>query len=268
VIILIITTILENSLNLTTRLFLLLTLSGLLFAAGCGQRPSSVDTLSSLDKLVEFDNNGYAVIRGRISSDSSCSTTDGTLSAYIEIEVPADVQGIEAGIAVPFTLRFETEILSNLTTHTNVRDYLAANPESTTFDAFPILETVEVTFVKKDAAFEAVAIRQVDSADTSNQNIAAIDGIFSTDIFSKGRLEGSTGGSNWGDVVTWTISMPVTVHGVDADILLPINSTDKTQVITEDGTVPVDIYHPGGHVQVEFTRAGNTLEAVRFTEIP
>jgi hypothetical protein len=99
------------------------------------------------------------------------------------IEIPVDVQGIEAGVSVPFMLRFETEILSNLTSHTNARDYLAANPESSIFDAFPILETVDVIFIKKDAAFEAVAVRQVHSADKTNQNIAAIDGVFSTNIF-------------------------------------------------------------------------------------
>lgn len=264
-VILIITTILEKTVKLMTQLFLFLTL---MLVTACAQQTTFAEPLPNLDHLVAFDSDGSAVIRGRISGVRHCPPRDGYLNSDIVIEIPVDVQGIDAGVAVPFLLRFETEILSNLTPHTNARDYLTANPKSSIFDAFSIFETVDVTFVKKDAAFEAVAIRQVNLADMTDQSIAVIDGVFSIDIFSKGTLEGNTNGSNWGDVVTWTISMPTTVHGVEVNILLPINSTDKTQVITKDGAVPVDIHHPGGHVQVDFTRTDGVLEAVRFIEIP
>jgi hypothetical protein len=252
--------------KLITRIFLLLIVSSLLFALGCGGRSTFANAGSSLDKLIEFDETGRAVVRGRISGDYSCTVENGQLRGNIQIEVPANIQGIDGWVALTFKLRFETELSSKLVPYTNLRDYLSANPDSTTFDAFAIYETIDVTFIKKDGVFEALAIRRI--TDTE-QSVASVNGLFSTDILSKGTLEGTINGANWGEEgVTWILSIPRNVQGVEAAIHLPIQSSDHTEVITKDGALPIDMYHPGGHVQVNFVEEDHTLKAVRFTELP
>ncbi|MFT3892152.1 MAG: hypothetical protein QM730_11005 [Anaerolineales bacterium] len=248
----------------TIQLFLLL--SVFMLSTGCKAQTSSTNPAPAIDHLIVFNEDGYAVVRGKVAGDWSCSTINGKLRATLNVDVPVLVDGIEASVDLLFMLSFETELSSNLTPYTTVRDYLAANPNSTTFDAFPIFETVDVTFIKKDTSFEVISIHQV--ADPSSARIA-IDGMVTTNIFSRGILEGTIAGANWSDdLVTWTLSIPVTVQGIPASVRIPILSNIKTKVIANGSSVPMDIYHPIGHVQVEFARTENQLEAIRFTELP
>jgi hypothetical protein len=219
-----------------------------------------------VDHLFTFDENGQAVVRGRISGDWACSTVNGKLRAVLNIDVPVLVDGIESSVEMLFLLTFETELASDLTPYITLRDYLAENPSSSTFDAFPLFQTVDVTFIKNGEEFEALAVRQ---AEDTNSRVTKIDGMISTNIFSRGILDGTVRSANWSDdLVTWTLSMPVTVQGIPASVLIPIESNNSTPVIASGDQVPMDIYHPGGHVRVEFKRSGNKLQALRFTELP
>lgn len=248
--------------NITTRLFLLFVL--LVLTTGCGTQTSA--TNPNVDHLFTFDENGQATARGKISGDYECSTVNGKLRARLNINVPVLVDGIASNVDLTFTLTFDTQLASDLTPYTTLRDYLDANPASSTFDAFPLFQTVDVTFIKKDDSFEAVAIRQVDTIESP---VTEINGMLSTNIFSKGTLNGTIAGSNWGDdLVTWTLSMPVTVSSTPASVVIPIESKIDTPVIVNGSDIPMDIYHPGGHVQVEFRRNEDTLEAIRFIEMP
>jgi hypothetical protein len=252
----------ENNMNITTRLYLLLTI--LILTTGCASQAPSTDP--RFDDLFAFDNNGSAIVRGRISGDWSCSTVNGKLRAVMNIDVPVLVDGIESSVELLFLLTFETELASDLTPYTTLRDYLDANPDSTTFDAFPLFQTVDVTFIKNGEEFEALAVRQ---AEDINSPIAEIDGMLSTNILSRGTLDGTVRSANWSDErVTWTLSLPVTVHGIQTSVLIPIESNNTTPVIANGNQTPMDVYHPGGHVQVEFKRSDNTLQALQFTELP
>jgi hypothetical protein len=248
--------------NITTRLYLLLTI--LILTTGCASQTSSTDP--RFDDLFAFDNNGSAIVHGRISGDWSCSRVNGKLRAVMNIDVPVLVDGIESSVELLFLLTFETELASDLTSYKTLRDYLDANPDSTTFDAFPLFQAVDVTFIKNGEELEALAVRQ---ADDINSPIAEIDGMISTNIFSRGTLDGTVRSANWGDdLVTWTLSMPVTVQGIRTSVLIPIQANDSTPVIANGDQVPMDVYHPGGHVQLEFKRSGNTLQTLQFTELP
>lgn len=244
--------------NIATRLILLI---GILLLTGCR---SQVNPATSNNDLFAFDENRQAIIRGNITGDWACSTVDGKLRATLNIDVPVLVDGVESSVMLLFTLTFDTQLASDQTPYTNLRDYLAANPDSSTFDAFPLFQTVEVTFTKGEWDFEALSIRQVDAVIATPE----MNNILLTGISSRGTLEGTIHGSNWGDTITWTLAVPVTVQSTPASLLIPIQADEDTQVVANGSNIPMDMYHPIGNVCVEYKRTNNSLKALRFIEMP
>jgi hypothetical protein len=227
-------------------------------------------------QLVRFDERGFAVLRGRLSGDLQCQGDGKTLSASITVEVPVLVQGVDAYLEIPYSLSYDTQIASTATPFTRLRDFLAANPEATTSDAFAVYETIDVVFSRDVGHFDAVALRQAEPADVASWPV--LDGILAIDFLSRGRLDGLMRGANWdGEFMTWTVALPVDVQGIEADLLLTLRSTANTRVVTAGGQVlppttpddhPADgLNHPSGDVRVEFTLRDGWLEADRFIEI-
>ena len=246
------------------NIILFLTLFSFFLLSACNRQTSTTPTANH---LVEFNKDGIAVIRGHLLSGGFDIDTSMELNESLEITIPAEVDGIEASVVISFPLRFETEISSSLTPKTNVRDYHDANPFSTASSAFPNKALVDITFLKEDAMFETIAIHEI-TQDDASQSIAVIDGVFSTNLFSKGTLRGRVKDLKQDEAsVIWMVSITIDIQGVEATVLLPIHCTPDTQIIS-NGDVPLTLVNPWGNVQIQFTRKGDTLTAHQVTEIP
>jgi hypothetical protein len=252
----------------TTQLLLLLAIFGFALLPACGAQPATGTTTPNADHLVKFNKDGIAQLRGRIRSGGFTTDTSVTLNESIDIAIPVKVEGIETGLIVPFVLGFETEISSSTTQQTNVQAYHSIHPTSAVYAAFPASALVDVTFRKKDTVFEAVAIHEVTKKPLF-QKKPAIDQVFSTDLFSQATIRGdiTQALTRQEGEITWLVSMPITMQGNQVAVLLSIDSTPNTQVITSNGAVPVSDT-PWHNLQIKFTRKGDLLIADQIIELP
>jgi hypothetical protein len=254
----------------TKQLILVLTILGISLLPACGSQPSTeVTTSPNADHLIEFNSDGMSVLLGYVSGGFFC-TSSGTLREFLDIEIPAQTEAIDVRVAVSFTLHLDTEISSSRVSPTDLGAYHMAKPDSGVFDAFPPGALVEVTFVKKEAAFEAIAVHEVAQPEGASPKAAMLDHILPTDLFSRGTVHGTISGSSIGEAgaMTWRVSVPITIQGIEAAVLLPVHSAADTQVVTSNGLVPFTSAHPLGYVQVAFTRKDDALIARQITEIP
>ncbi len=254
----------------TTQLILFLAIFSFSLLPACGEQPST--TSPNGDHLVKFNKNGVAVLRGRYWSGSLDTATTAGANETMNILTLVKVEGMDAGASIPFVLHDDTKLLSSqLSSPTTLREYHIFHPASPVTDAFPRNAFLEITFVKKDAQFEAVSIQDVAQKPSLFQTKPAIDHVFSTDVFSKGTLNGSFTQAlhQQGGTVIWTTSIPIDVQGIQAAVILEIHSTPNTLVVTSKGSVPADSEFPwGDSVQIQFTRKGSTLIADQITVSP
>jgi hypothetical protein len=256
----------RETMNRIAKLILFLMIVSLSLLSACGESPST--TPPNGDHLVKFGKNGVAVLRGHYWS----GTIDASANETMNIVTPVKVEGIEAGLSVPFIVRDDTKILSSqMTSPTTVREYHIFHPSSSLDNAFPRGALLEVSFVKGDTQFEIASIQDVTQKPSLFQKSPSIDHLFSIDISSKSALNGSfTQALNKTDgTVIWTTSIPIPVQGVQAAVILQIHSAPNTQVITSKGIVSADSgFSWGDGVQIQFTRKGDQLIADQVTVIP
>ncbi len=251
-----------------TRLLLLLMIVSISLLSACGEEASN--TPPNGDHLVKFNKDGVAVLRGHYWSGSLDRRTG--IKETMNITTPIKVERIEAGLSIPFVLNDGTKIVSSqMIAPSTIREYHIFHPSSPVDGAFPRGALLEVSFVKKDAKFEVLSIQDVAQKPSLFQTTPSIDHVFSTDVFSKGTLQGDfTQALNRNDgTVLWTTAVPIPVQGIPAAVILQIDSTTSTQVITSKGIVAADSgFSWGDGVQIEFTRKGNKLIADKITVIP
>lgn len=257
---------------------ILIIISLFVLLAACGQiAPASTlePQTANLDHLITFKADGYATLHGRISGGSQCRNEDGTpRSIFIVVEMPVVVQGIETYVAVPFHIALETEIVSTQTPATSAQDFFATNPQASFTDAFALFQSVEIRFSAVNGAFWAATIRETIPQDPSQAvNLA---GIFTTNLFAKGSIEGETRHYAWDgdDNMTWTIAIPHTLYGAPVAVLLPVKVTPVTRVVFSNGeSVPAlakedgdfaNFVNPSGNLRIAFTLKRNALEVSRI----
>ena len=257
--------------GITKFIFILIILSVSLLSGCSSGQATDVTTPPNADHLAKFNKDEFAVLRGYFAGGGYAPPSqNGNLKEDITLAVPVKVDGIKTSIAVPFTLRFETEILSSMTTQTNVREYHKANPFAHVSTSFPSGALLEVTFAKKGGVFEAISIHEVNESFTLFQIMPVIKNVVSTDFLSRGRVVGSVtqkGQTREGEV-TWMVAIPIKVHDIQANIFLLFQSAPDTQVITSTGVVPSTSHFSWEHIEIEFSRNGDRLIAHQITEIP
>jgi hypothetical protein len=239
-------------------LFILLLI---IVSLACGAQPSAgIPTPLNADHLVEFNEAGVAVLRGAPSGGTHSSTKN-----TIDVSIPVKVEGIQAFIVVPFNMGSETEILSSQVSKTTVREYLNSNSRATPLDAFPRLAKVEVTFLKKGTAFETASVHEIEQGFDLLQKQEVLENVFiKDDVVKQDVLIGSIYQEykQMDGVTTWLVSVPISIHGVEAAVILPVDSATDTQINTSNGEVP---YFDS--VRIEFTRSGDKLTARQITEL-
>lgn len=261
----------------TLQLISFLIIPGVFLLAACGgQAPSAPGTLPNADHLVEFDENGNAVLRGTLTGGGFGTDTSQGLKENIYFVIPAKVQGIESQIVIDFPLRFETEFSSSLHALSTVREYHIFHPYDHIQTAFPSTAQVDVTFRKTGTGVEVISLHEVSPGFTLFKRKAAVDGVISTDAFSEGLLAARTGGGELGltdsnnSIVYLNVHAPITIQGIPATVVLRFYSAPDTQIITRKGAVlsrDAGTY-PHGLLTIKFTRQGNKLIARQITELP
>ncbi len=231
----------------------------------CGGQPSAeIPTPPNTDHLVEFNEAGVAVLHGYPSAGHYSSTEN-----VMIIEIPVNVEGMQSVVAIPFNIDLETEISSSRVPNTTVHEYLNSHSGATPSDVFPSVAQVEVTFLKKGTAFEATSIYEIEQEFIEIQKQPAIEHLFSTDESSqKNMLIGhiDQAYSEEDGTVIWLVSVPISIQGVAATVILTIYSAADTQVNTLDGVVSAKDFY-WGNVQIQFTRSGDKVIAYQVTEL-
>jgi len=246
-------------------LFLIIFNLSLLTACG-GQQSTNVTAQPNADHVVKFNEEGIAVLRGYISGGYFKPSSNPRYNTYIRLDVPAKVQGIDAKLAIPFTVISKTIISSSVVSETDVEGYHIHHPGSDVFGAFPSHPLVEVTFLKKGTEFEVLSIHEVRQKFNLFQKKAVIDNVFSESMFV-GSIHLSKKDST-GAFVWWNVSIPIDVQGIQSGVVLVVHSAPDTTLITPKGVVPLTGNFSGDHMQVQFTRWGDKLTASQITELP
>ena len=247
-----------------TQYILVLTIVSVSLLSAC-RGGSSTNAAPNADHLVEFDKQGIALLRGQVTS---ASATAGQNTEILTIHIPARMDGMDVIVAVTFTLRNETLVSSSLIKQTDLLEYLSFHKGSSAFEAFPANALVDVTFKKTGTTFIASAIQEVTKKSLFPKR-TVIDPLFTTEGFGEGTLQGTilqTRKQNNG-TVRWTVSVPLTMQGVEIAVLLPVQSAVDTNVIPAGNTIKtVDTIR--GKVKIDFVRSSDTLTARQVTEIP
>jgi hypothetical protein len=245
-----------------TQLILFLTLFSFPLLPACAEQPS-ITTPPNADHMVKFDGSGIAVLQGQLSGGSLDANSTGQPREVIWLNIPAKVEKIETSIRLALTVRPETELASSLASRTTAREYNIFHPNAGIYHAFPPGAQIEVTFRKKDAEFEAVSFQEIKEKSALFPKRVTVAGVFSTDLLSQGTVQGSfTQALNKNDgTIVWTLSVPIRVQGINAEVMLPVQSTQGTQVVTPNGMVPAGSSFSWESVQIQFTRKGDTLIA-------
>jgi hypothetical protein len=242
--------------------FLVLIWAGIALLSGCGsQSPSATPTA---DHLVEFDEQGIAVLRGQVASGTGALGKGETIS----IDVPVEMDDMDVVVNVPFHLQRDTIISSTTTKQTDVLEYLSFNTGASASNAFPISALVEVTFRNAGTAFEAISIHEVEKGFSLFQRKPQIDPLFTMENFAAGTLSGHISQSiqqNDGTIL-WRVGIPIMMQGNQASVIVWVQSAPDTEVISTGGNI-VMLKDVRGDVQIRFTRSKNVLTAHEVTII-
>lgn len=247
-----------------TYIILILSIVSVLLSA-CGG--ASTDGVTpTADHLVEFDEQGIAVLRGQVSS---LSTSDAKTGTFMNIDIPAEMDGLDVLLSVPFSLRNETILASTTTKPMDLLEYLSFNKGSSAVKAFPSQALVDVTFRKTGTGFEAISINEVTESFSLFKRTVTIEPLFSSDIFNPGTLQGRIIQSfkDSDGFLVWTLAMPIQMQGVEAAVLVPVHPGADTEIITTSGNV-IMLDQVSGNVQIGFTRNRDTITAHSVTIIP
>jgi hypothetical protein len=244
-----------------TNLLLILTIvSALLSACAAGANGGT----PTADHLVEFNDEGNAVLRGNIPAGTTAGDSE-TLS----INVPVKMDDMNVAVNVPFKLSRDTILSSSLTEKTDLIEYLSFNKGSSASKAFPASALVDVTFRKTGDGFEAESIVEVEGKPLF-QRTPKIAPLLNMEGFLRGTLQGYIAEMvqhNDDGTVVWTVGIPIPLQGVTAAVHIPVRTELDTEIISLSETlVGADAAH--GNVQIEFTRDGDILIARRVTELP
>lgn len=241
-------------------LFILVWMVNITLLSGCGGQVPAVTPTA--DHLVEFDEQGIAVLRGNVASGS---TTPGK-GETISIDVPAEMDSMDVVVNVPFHVKGDTLISSATTKQTDVLEYLSFHQGASAYEAFPMSALVEVTFRNTGTGFEAISIHEVKQSFSLFRNTPKIDPLFTMENFAAGTLSGHISQSfqqNDGTVL-WVVSMPITIQGHQASVNVWVQSAADTRVIKAGGNLGMtkDVR---GDVQIRFTRSRDILTAHEVT---
>jgi hypothetical protein len=242
--------------------FILVGMVNIAGLSGCGRQIPAVTPTA--DGVVEFDEQGIAMLRGYVASGTSTPGKGETIS----IDVPVKMDSMDVAVNVPFNVTRETIISSTTTKQTDVLEYLSFNQGSLAYEAFPINALVEVIFRNTGTGFEAISMHEVKQGFRLFRSSPKIDPVFTMENFAQGTLNGHISQSiqqNDGTVL-WKVSMPVTMHGHQAAVVVWVQSALDTKFITTSGTIAM-VKHVMGDVQIRFTRSKNTLTAHQVTII-
>lgn len=240
--------------------FILVWMVNIALLSGCGGQAPAVTPTA--DHLVEFDEQGIAMLRGYVASGTSTPGKGETIS----IDVPVKMDGMDVAVNVPFNVKRETIISSTTTKQTDVLEYLSFHQGASAYEAFPINALVEVTLRNTGTAFEAISMHEVKQRFSLFRNSPKIDPVFTMENFAQGTLSGHVSQSiqqNDGTVL-WKVSTPVMMHGNQASVIVWVQSAPDTKVITTAGNT-VMVKDVREDVQVRFTRSRNTLTAHQVT---
>lgn len=248
-----------------THSILVLWLISVFIVSSCGASPSTGNGAPNADNLVEFDEQGIAVVQGDINAASTALGEP----EVIFLDIPANMDGVDVMIRVPFTVRPETIIGSSAVKQTDVQDYMVFNPGQSAYNAFPNTAWAEITFRKQAGAFEAISILEVTKKFSLFDSKPNITPVF-TRTGSQGTLLGYIKQSHRasdGSVLSWLVLTPILVHEIPANVIFFVEPSEDIQAIgpNGNGSAPNEI---SGSVQIEFTGRGGTLTAKQIRQLP
>lgn len=248
-----------------TKFILFLIIFNIFLLTACGGQQSTDATAQpNLDYLVQFNADGSAVLRGYYFDGHSTPPSNGRPNMFFTLHLPAKVDGIKSSISIPFTLLYETVVSSSTVKQTDVQRYFISNPDSYMFYIFRNRPLVEVTFRKNGTEFEALSIHEVAENFTLFQKQVNIDGLFYKDTSSQWIAMGSidyNNNRNSIEEISWEFSRPIPMQGIEAEVIVEVESTPDTKIVTSQGTfertpnVDMDL------VQIVYTRKGGRMIA-------
>jgi predicted small lipoprotein YifL len=243
-----------------TNFILFLALVSISLTACGEQSPAAPPTA---DHLVEFDEQGIAVLRGQVSRLSTMEKQNGQ---SLNIDIPVQMDGMDVYVSVPFHLRNETLLASTTTKQMDLLEYLSFNKGSSAFNAFPDRALVDVSFRKTGDGFVAIAIQETTPSFSLFKRTAEIEPLFFSDLFNPGTLQGRIIQSlKDGDgMIQWTVAIPIQMQGVEAAVLVPIDVAPDAEVVTTSGNILM-LDQVSGDVQIEFTRGKDAVTAHQVT---
>lgn len=248
------------------RIVLLTVFLVLFILSACGPAPAANGAAPTGDHLVQFDDQGVAVLSGFMTGASIDPGED----EILYFNVLATIDGAIANVRVPIRVQRDTIIASTTTTERDVLEYMTFNPGKYAYDAFPPGAFEEVSFRKSGDSFVAVTIREVKKGFWYPyfEKKANLDTLIVKDGFSRGTLIGHIGEPSRNDdgSATWKLSIPIMVQGVQADVWVWVETEPDVQLDTTSGAaITIESLH--GDVQVEFKRSGKTLKATHITAL-
>jgi hypothetical protein len=219
--------------------------------------------MPNLDSLVEFNGQGYAVLRGTLVNDPASKN-------LVHLQMPATMDGVNVVLDIPFRLRNDTTISSTITKKTDVLEYQSFNKTSTIANAFPEDVQVDVTFRDQVGGFEALSIYEAKKTFALFDSVLELDPVFTKEGVNQGTLTGhiqQTYTDEY-DVLTWDVGVPVQIKSTQAQVLIAVQSAPDTVVITTGDTI-IMLDTISGNVQIKFIRdRRDTLTAKEITELP
>jgi hypothetical protein len=248
----------------TQFILILMIISVLILSACGGGATGQVNAMPNADQLMEFNEQGIAVLRGNLAGESATAVPGGKVNVNINVKM----DGLQAAVSIPFTLRNETILSSTLVEKTDLLEYVSFNKGSNLTRAFPASALVDVTFRKSGTGFDAIGIVEVTKKGLFNRT-PSIAPFFSSDVFTPVSLQGRITQSSQdlrGDM-HWIISFPMWIQGREAAVLLPVTSELDTEAISRTGDA-VLLDGISGAVEVTFVRTGDKLLAREIKELP
>lgn len=251
----------------TIKSILILTILCLSLLPACGRQPSAdTATPPDTDQPIIFREDGTAVLQGHPGAGWNLPDQ----GESIDFKIPVKVEGIKTDIVIRMYINPETEISSSRVEKMDARTFHSTHPSSLVGQAFLYSKWAEVTFVKKGSKYVATSIHEIDRGFTLFEKRPVIENVFSSDnnlqYLVVGKIEDAT---ETDQGITLIAQVPIKIHNVTVNVLLPIRYTVNTEVFTlKNGFVPYKTPFSGRHVTIVFTRFGNILTARKITEIP
>jgi hypothetical protein len=253
----------------TTKFILFLIIFSLFLLTACGgQQSTDATTPPNADHLVKFNEEGIAVLRGYFSQGQQNPPSNGKPNMFIRVDINAKVDGIKGSIRVPFTMLYETVLSFSTVQQTTLREYMSSTPW---YDiTFPNYSLVDVAFRKNGTEFEALSVQEVVQKFTLFKKWENIDGLFHKDasgqLVAGGSFEQAYMDSD-GTVTSWVFNTPIQMQGIQAEVILGVESVPSTRIINSQGTFDRTAGNHLGLVQIVYTRRGSRMIAKEITEL-